>query len=274
MHNTMNEPLLTSEDERIWALWKKTCLIHARTRSFMQRLKKTEHIIAEMHRICPQAYIAWSAGKDSTVLTHFITQCCGVPARAMSVKDDMDFPGETEYVHSRAEDWNIIVDILTPSFSLEAWLERNSARIYMGDDLHGRNTEFSAQGFYSLIERYNEERGWPGVYLGIRREESVHREKNYAVRGHIYEKKSGDIICQPLALWSEKDVYAYAFVNDIELLPVYQCVRLSKTPGSIRKSWYIPGTSAKHGQVVWLRTYYPSLYEKLCEILPETRRMT
>lgn len=211
---------------------------------------------------CPQAYLTWSGGKDSTAMV-LLASRLGV-VRVMSVKDDLDFPGEREYVEVLAEQWGVALDIVEPTVSLQALLSETFA----GDDIHGRGAKLSKAGFYPLVERYAAERGYPGIYLGLRASESRGRAMNAHCRGAIYKKKSGEVVCQPLWDWSDMDVYGYLFANDIPLLPLYKCTKFAERPGRIRKSWWAPGAAARKGQTVWLKFYYPSLFQRLTELVP------
>lgn len=223
-----------------------------------------------MHSACPDAYVAWSAGKDSTALAHLVANELG-KVGAMAIKDDLDYPGEVDYLQSLAPRWGVDLDILKPNFSLQQYLSDHADEIDAGEDLHGRASAFAERAFYSLIDTYRERMDAPGVYLGMRADESDGRAKNFYKRGHIYTKKTGEVVCQPLATWVDRDVYAYVFAHDIPLLPVYRCVRLHDRPGRVRKSWWLPGSHSRHGATVWMKTYWPSLYRRLCELLPDTR---
>lgn len=260
--NIQSEPLLTEEDHRIWTKWKRICLLHARTKSYKRRVELARSCIKDMHFRCPDAYIAWSAGKDSTAMTHLIASI--IPGvRAMSIKDDCDFPDEVEYIQYLANKWNVNLDVIGPDFSMQDYLA--SLDTELDSDLHSRTSEFSKLGFYSIIEEYRNKFEFPGVFLGLRKAESDYRLLNRIKNGMIYTKADGETVCQPICDWSNIDVYAYLFEHDIELLPVYRCVRLHKCPGDVRKSWWV---TARGRNVIWLRTYYPSLYNRLRQLIP------
>lgn len=264
----MMEPLLTDDDRRLWAKWKRICLLHARTAGHKRRVEQARGHIRTMFDQCPDAYVAWSAGKDSTAMTHLVAEL--IPGvRAMSIKDDCDYPGEVEYIERLANEWDVKLTIVRPSFSLQDALRDGQAEA--GDDIHSRASEFADEGFYSLIEEYRHRLGLPGVYLGLRKDESHARLMNRAKRGAVYTKRDGETVCMPLCDWSDRDVYAYLFTRDIELLPVYRCIRLHDSPGRVRKSWWIPGKNIDHHSI-WLKTYYPSLHQRMCELMPGASR--
>ena len=263
-----DEPVLTDDDRDLWAAWSETSCLWARGSVHAHRVDEARRAIADMQERAPRAYIAWSGGKDSTAMAHL---AAGLGVRvAMSVKDDLDFPGEEEYLRVLAAQWGIRLDIERPAFSLQSWLVEHPG-LDASDDMHGRATAFSEAAFYSLIDAYRDRHGCPGVYLGLRGEESRGRKMNLATRGLVYEKCGGEIVCQPLARWRGIDVFAYLLSRDIPVLPLYRCVALRREPDRIRKSWWLPGADSKRGGMIWLRTYWPSLYGRLCEIMPSAR---
>lgn len=265
-----DEPILTDEDRRIWRRWRRTCLRWSKSDLHRRRILRAAEAIDRMRTRCPDAYVAWSGGKDSTVLAHLVVEKCGVDAHLMSVKDDLDFPGEREYVTGLAGEWGADLDILSPDISLQQWIADHADELAADEDWHGRASTFSGENFYPLVAEYRDRLGAPGVYLGLRGGESDARAGN-AARGAIYEKDSGEVVCQPLRAWEGRDVYAYLFANDTPTHDVYRCVRLHDHPKRVRKSWWLPGAHSRHGATVWLKTYWPTLYRRLCEILPDTR---
>jgi len=266
-----NEPRLTDKDRQIWKRWRRTCLRWARSDAHKRRVLRASQAIAEMHDRRPDAYVAWSGGKDSTALAHLVVEACDLDVRLMSICDDLDFPGEAEYVRELADDWDTDLDVVRPDFSLQEWIDKHADQLDAGEDFHGPATDFADAAFYGVVEAYRKRHGTPGVYLGLRGDESDARAAN-AARGAIYQKRTGEVVCQPLRQWEGRDVYAYLFSRLIPIHPVYQCVRLHDHPKRVRKSWWIPGAHSRHGATVWLKTYWPSLYRRLCEILPDTRR--
>ncbi len=266
-----SEPRLSPEDRRIWGQLERASLAWAKTLEHNRRVDTARRRTEEMVARRPDAYVAWSGGKDSTALTHMVCVDRGIAAQVMSVKDDLDFPGEEAYVQRWATTWGIRLDIVRPEFSLQGWLAEHASDTSADDDFHGRSSAFSDAAFYSLIEEYRQAAGLPGVYLGLRAEESVHRLRNRRFNGHTYTKLDGETVCQPLCDWHGLDVYAYLLSHGIDLLSVYRCVRLHREPWLVRKSWWLPGAHSRHGGMAWLRTYYPSLFYRLCELLPDAR---
>lgn len=275
----VSEPILNDEDRRIWRQLQRTIELHASTTRYRRAVEKARSVVREalsiidVEQLTPR--VAWSAGKDSTAMVALIAdvcRCCSrEPVRAMSINDDLDFPGEEEYLNKVADKIGVEVDIVRPKHYLQEWVLKRQDEIAPGDDIHGRDSGLSKNGFYSLIDEYNSRNYITCTFLGLRKDESKGRLANRTSRGPIYQQKNGMKIIQPICDWTGLDIFTYLKETEIEPLPLYRCVRLHKEPWRVRKSWWLPGDAARHGQGVWLRTYYPSLFNKMTELLPHHR---
>lgn len=245
---------------------------HARTRGFARAVDKARRVVDCALESTPDACIGWSAGKDSTVLTHLV--CVDRGARGVAVyseKDDLDFPGEEQYITALASAWQAKLTIVRPEVSLQQWVQEQPG-MHPGDDIHARSAALSKIGFYSVIDRVTTTHACS--MLGLRAEESGTRRHVRAAKGLYYQLVSGRWRANPIGDWKAIDVYAYAASRGIDLLPVYKCVGFlhREKPWLIRKSWWLPGRAAQYGQIAWLRRYWPSLYRLLCKWFPNARQ--
>lgn len=214
--------------------------------------------------------VAWSGGKDSTVLSH-LALSVDPTIQLVSEKDDLDYPGEEAYVTGLAASWGAALDIVRPPISPAQWVAEHSHEIGVCDDFHSRAAGLSKACFYDVMEEYNASRDL--VFLGLRAAESKGRQRNRMANGVTYTRKDGTTICNPLSDWTGLDVFTYLFTHGIEPLHVYRCVGFmhQREPWRIRKSWWIPGSAGRHGGISWLRRYYPSLFARLREWFPRAQ---
>ena len=240
-------------------------MLHARTRLHTCRIDVARKAINDWLERSISPAVMWSGGKDSTVMAH-LALSLAPEIELVSEKDDLDYPGERDYVEQLAGDWRANLTVLEPETSPAQWMTDNASCITVGDDMHGRAAELSKACFYSIVENYSSGRS---IMLGLRTEESKGRNAHRASRGLVYQAR-GQLVAQPIADWTGIDVYAYCLTHGIELLPLYQCVGLmhARDPWRIRKSWWIQGSAGVTGGIQWLRYYYPSLYYKLLEWIP------
>lgn len=271
----MMEPRLSSDDVRIWDAWRRTAAAHAGTRAFGRRVDAARSVVLRAMAVNPSPCLSWSGGKDSTVMVHLVRSEMGIDIPAASEKDDLDYPGEREYVEELAAAWGLRLTILTPPISPAEWFAEHAGQLAADEDVHARTAALSKVAFYDVVEAHGAAHGL--IFLGLRAGESYGRRMNRASRGTLYRKRpdrwhpvEGQWVATPLADWDGLDVLAYAESRDIELLPVYRCVALMHRhePWHLRKSWWLPGANARWGGVVWLRHYWPSLYGRLCRLLP------
>lgn len=247
-----------------------TARMHSRTRHHKRRVEKARAVVSDFIDRDPSAIVMWSGGKDSTAMTHLALGVCPT-IDVISEKDDLDYPGERDYVECLARKWVAQLTIVEPAVSPAEWMRKNGLSLAPGDDIHGRAAAMSKDCFYSVVEG---ETAGRGIMLGLRAEESKGRTANRATRGLIYHARN-QLVATPLADWSGLDVYAYCESHGIELLPLYQCVSLmhAREPWRLRKSWWVPGAHGMTGSVQWLRHYYPSLYSKLVQWSPSSQSL-
>lgn len=264
----MIEPILTDDDHRAWETWMRTAREHAKTRAYARRVDVARSVASNELERATSPCIMWSGGKDSTAMTHLIRVGLGANVPAISEKDDLDYPGEREYVERLATAWDLRLTILTPAISPRAYLAEHAHELRAWDDVHSRRAGLSAAVFYDEVERASAPHDM--IFLGLRKHESRHRMMNRNVYGLAYTKRDGKRVAQPIGDWSGLDVMAYMRAHDIDALPVYRCIGFmhANDPWRVRKSWWVPGKSSSKGGIAWLQRYYPSLYAQLRAWMP------
>lgn len=269
----MDEPILSAEDRRVWDRWSTTFRMHSRTSAYARAVEGAKRIAGGALSTSAAPVASWSGGKDSTALVHLIRVGLGADVPAVSEKDDLDYPGEDAYVTDLAASLGLRLKVVRPPISPTAWLLERRGSLSAGEDMHSRAAGLSRACFYGVMEQANE--GHDLVLWGLRAEESGRRRALLASKGSTYKLKSGPSRCAPLASWTGLDVFAYMQAHGVEPLPVYRCCgwlpEHRAKPWLIRKSWWIPGAHAKHGQVAWLQRYWPSLHAKLAAMTYDAR---
>jgi hypothetical protein len=61
------------------------------------------------------------------------------------------------------------------------------------------------------------------------------------------------------------------FSEDLPILNVYFQTKFVDSPEDIRKSWILPSAQASSGQALWLKYYYPEIFQKLCLKNPQLK---
>lgn len=198
---------------------KERYLLHAKSRRFQKRLDEVNQIIRKVLSFVKNPYVAFSCGKDSSVLAHLVLRSArpGATLRFLS-------SGETRLIHNVDEVLNwfrergavideILIDrVFSEEWQNATWTEQRKA---------GRND----------MELLNEG-SWDGVFMGLRIEESrprrmsliIHQDDDLPRYCHRYkDKRRGDLIrvC-PLANWHKDDMGAYLLMHNIPYLKHYE----------------------------------------------------
>ena len=249
--------------------WSKIYLQHAKSKSYLKQLDLANKVIDEALDLGIRSCGNISGGKDSTCLMNLLfTKDSSF--KFVTEKDEMDFPDELDYINNFiSKGYNI--DIIKPKISL--WDSVKDFNIC--EDIHSKGTNFSDTYFYNLLKDYQKTNKYKLIFLGLRAEESKGRAFNYKTKGHIYYNKTWQqIVVQPLATWTAKDVFAYLFSNNLPILNMYFKTKFVSSPEQIRKSWVLPSAQANAGQVQYLKYYYPDIYNKLSKFNPNIRSYT
>lgn len=243
---------------RQYAAWSQTAQ-HKRRVDFSRQL------IHEAMALERRNYIAFSGGKDSTVMTHLIKQ--DYPDMEMwSYKDIFHITGSKQYMIDLAEKYNWGTIVFVGPNDQEAIDIVAITKVNICDTM-GPTFRLN-QIFCECVAA--QEKKFDGVFMGLRKEESRARTLNYAKRGAMYQRKDGFWVCNPLSLWKAEDVFAYFLENEIPIFEIYtKC--LFTDPGRIRVDWYLPGNLARHGCNQWLKYYYPEVFYRLAQIAPEVQ---
>ena len=269
------EPRITDEDQRQYDAWLEECELWAQTHIHRRRFHWAKNVVEEMTRKCDRPYISWSGGKDSTVLVHLVCVEMGLDVPVASLVTDIEPPRTEQYMRRLSDQWGVDLTIIRPEVSFLEWLEEHADEVDLYSQVATGHTAIG--GIWDdTIRQWESESTYTGNYWGIRRDESRGRELNYRRRGAVYQMANGYWRAAPLSGWEAKDIFGYCATHDVELMRLYRCVRLVDDPGRVRKSMLLPDDKGgqSHDQGIWLRTYYPSVFEKLKSILPQMQALT
>lgn len=238
----------------------KTCALWARSSRYKSRVNRTRDSIADMLLVARKPYIAFSCGKDSSVMADMILrQNPAIPLRFVS-------RGETRLMHNvdavleyfrSAYDANIEEILFDRVFS-EEW----------------KDASFAAQQEAGKRDiRDIDNTGYDAVFMGLRIQES--RKRSITLRYHrteglpdgTYRYKGREFyrFC-PLAQWRTEDVGAYLTEHNIPVLDWYRDFGFEG-----RTTSRLNDEALKQNTLFWLRQNNPDGYQKLVTRFPELR---
>lgn len=250
--------------------WEKIYLQRARHATYSKRVASSLDIIKKFFDKGLQSYVSWSGGKDSTAMAHLITRIAP-EIKIVSLLDESDLPGLHEYISRVREAHGFNLEIIRPQQNLWGIFGDYD----FTEDVHTPQSEYAKKYFFDVFKDYALTHGYNGIFIGLRKDESRNRLMNYARRGDIYFKAAeSQWVCQPLVRWSAQDVFCYLFQNGVEIFDAYFKTKFHGAPDKIRIDCVLPSEFSSKGQAVWLKHYYPEIFNRLAEKLPKLRAFT
>lgn len=197
--------------------------------------------------------VAFSAGKDSTVLLHLLRQY--VPDIAVIYGNTtIEFPECVKFAHWLRDEWQLNFYEARPDVTFwwvvqeYGWpllgkefgvggVAHKSSREQFFDDLAARGEltgDYAIQAEVPISsacctflkerpsEKVQKALGVDGVFLGIMASESRRRMFNFLQYGELYYAKSQRIWkCHPLAIWTDDDIWQYIRENQVPYASLY-----------------------------------------------------
>lgn len=231
----------------------------ARLRQHQGRVVRARGIVAEWLAQTEKPYIAFSAGKDSTVTLALIREQ-RPETPAVYFDADCAFPEVDRLLDATP---NLI------RFPADEPFLQTLSRYTLSDPRLERATMQST--VWGPVRRLLARHGFDGMAYGLRAEESRGRAMHFRQRGAIFRyRRDGVLACQPICQWSYHDVWAFIFSQNLEYAKTYDRMwdmqiedqRISYWAGETKRNW---------GRYVWLKRNYPELWNRLAAALPEVR---
>lgn len=250
-----------------WRAWACTRL-HAR------RVQATQDYIRQGLTLSHAPYLAFSGGKDSTVLLHLVqAQAPTIPV--VWSDDEWEYPETVAFVAAvraglAAGQLRIITAPIThaPGFTSWAadrpWLRQpDPSALWYNAPMGGMQAHARAQGY-------------DAVFLGLRADESRERRLRLTQAGPVawvQGTQMGHV--SPLAWWSTDDVWAYILAHDLAYNPVYDRLSAFGVPPQYQRVGPLAQRRVLgYGQLATLQRGWPVLFNQLAALWPDARAYT
>lgn len=236
--------------------------LHAKLPVYRRHVQAAKEIIMGCLQHVNRPYVAFSCGKDSSVLAHLVLQFApDAPLRFLS-------SGETRLLHN-------VDDVLDYYRERGADIQEiNIDRVFSEEWKETTWTEQRKAGRHDL-ELLND-RSFDCVFMGLRMEESRARSislKQNQTPGlppfcyrYVRGKRLNMIRCCPLASWTTKDVGAYIVEHNLPYLDWYG---FSGFEG--RTTARLTGDAVRQNALFWLKKNKPENFAILAQRFPEFR---
>lgn len=234
--------------------------LHAKLERYQQLKTDTAKAVKEMLKIAKRPYIAFSCGKDSSVLADIVLrQDAAIKLRFLS-------SGETRLIHNVDDVMQYFRD--TYNADIE---EINIDRVFSDEWRDAKFDEQRKAGRRDIQSIDNAE--YDGVFMGLRIQESRGRAitlrmcKSEGLPSGAYKYKAREYyrFC-PLEYWRDMDIGAYLTGYNIPILDWYD-----KYGFGARTTARLTGDAVRQNVIFYLKVHKPESYAILTQRFPELR---
>jgi 3'-phosphoadenosine 5'-phosphosulfate sulfotransferase (PAPS reductase)/FAD synthetase len=240
----------------------------ARLRGFQRRVDRARRVIADA-AARGQVGIAFSGGKDSTVLLHVVRSV--IPnAPAAFYDSGCELPQTYDLVRQYG------VTVIQPRMDLLAMCRYGGYWGYPDPTDADATFDFDEVLVKEPARRFAAEYGLAVMALGLRAGESARRALNAGQKGELYFAQYMNLwhLC-PLAWWSTDDIWAYIAAHDLPYNVAYdQMAAMGITREQQRVCTLLGADAASFGRFVFLRRVAPDLWNRLAAEFPALRKYT
>lgn len=239
------------------------CRLYSKLQTFQKKKHQTENNIYEMLKKCDKPYVAFSCGKDSSVLADLVLQINPkIPLRFIS-------SGETRILHNVDD----VIDYFVKKYHANVE-EICFDRVWSAEWKNATFDEQRKAGRRDIQSIDNS--AYDGVFMGLRMDESRGRSislktcKTEGLPDFMYRYAGREYyrMC-PLAQWKTEDVGAYIVENDIPTLRWYQEFGFEG-----RTTARLTGDALRQSTLFYIKVVNPNGYQKLLRRFPELGVLT
>ncbi len=238
---------------------RRQCEMHAQLPEYKSKLEAARRIIAEALTVAPSWYVAFSTGKDSTVVLALAREQAPEIV-AQHSRHQWMLPESVAYLASVPG----VRQVAYQDFDGTTWAQRWDSQ-----------SAAEEVGALWLAKDQIATRGAPeaGVFLGLRAEESAARQAHLRTLGTLHQNQAtGKWQCNPISWWSVRDVWAYIVSNNVSYNAAYD--RLAEIGVPLAQQRIGPLAVERvlgYGQIALLKRGWPELWNRYAERYPEVR---
>jgi phosphoadenosine phosphosulfate reductase len=254
--------------------------IHAASAKFARTEAETLEAVRNTLRCAANVSVSVSGGKDSVVMLHLITQVAKELPHLNVYPVFFDtgslYPETLPLLEEIETAFGIEFTIIEPEYTVEELYRKCGTFGYRGEEYEGWHlTEHDYKEILILApahearELYNLDI----TCIGTRKEES-HGRKYFLGKLH----NTGYLHCvddepfynyYPLANWTGEDIWAYTYKHELPYHPVYNKLAFVKDRERQRVAHYLVGHAFERSHGVFLKKYYPEIWNRIRAEFPQ-----
>jgi len=228
----------------------------------LTREARSRKVIRELLAKCKKPYVAWSGGKDSTLMLYFALKE-KPDIEAVYLDAEASLPDTEQFIRKIVKEWNINFRRLKTRPILEVFKQ-------YGVDAPNIEYQTMKATVYEPIKQLVSE-GYDGALVGIRAEESRGRRTGGRNYGELfYAKRNRSWQGWPMLWWRKEEIWAYIDAFNIPYNTAYDKTAFGPRE-EIRVSYWAGESNRQFGRWMWLKYYYPDLFNRFAAEFPEVR---
>jgi len=154
--------------------------------------------------------VAWTGGKDSTVVLHLVKSCFNnkVPFRVMFNDSTMEFEEVYDFIEQLTNEWQLQLLVVEH-------LKRDLKKFYSTQDLRQKKELLSVMKINAInyaLKKY----GLKTLLVGIRWDEHIARSKE-----EYFSPRQNHTRIHPILHFTEKDIWEYIKKRNVPYLSLY-----------------------------------------------------
>jgi len=236
---------------------------------FKKRIEEADAIVKKALGMMKKPYVSCSFGKDSVVLLHLVLRH-SAEIDVIFINSQYCFPDTYEVRDTFKEKHNInMIELKQPHDYID---------IINQYGLPDERTSYEQKKVVELLKKdlanaFAYEHGYDGNFWGMRKDESRKRKWLLNTKGPIFWAEQAKLWrISPLTNWTWDDIWTYIHFYEVPYSKIYDKHGFCD-PKQIRNTSYVTTDGATiNGRVAWLRYYYPDIYNRLSQTIPEIRR--
>lgn len=244
---------------------KQTYILHSKLSRYKKQVLKAGNIIKEALPLADKWILSFSGGKDSIVLLDLLIKNGFKGEMMQFYYSEFETPEENQELAEYYENKYKTNLTILKSFSCKnAWDEIGYfyciPRTVQEKELAKRAKFEHAKTSLDFCK----ENDFSGLFMGLRKEESKIRNMALSKYGDTYFAKCRNMhTSNPIAHFSDEDIWAYIFSNNLKYLSVYDCKTMDRRKIRNELNYMCARAAMFNGLFEGYKILYPDIVAKL-----------